>query len=117
MKQAGGWFLGNPRPDYFFSSFFSSAAGAGDEGAALEDEDELSDDDGAVLEAPLDGEVAGALEAGGVLLLLEGLAGALLGLSRPQAVSATAAATAMSSALFIHVPLDWAGGNYDSPLF
>jgi hypothetical protein len=116
VKRAGGWFLGNPRPDYFFSSFFSSAAGAGDEGAALEDEDELSDDDGAVLEAPLEGEVAGALEAGGVLLL-EGLAGALLGLSRPQAVSANAAATAMSSALFIQVPLIGLGGNYDSPLF
>jgi hypothetical protein len=63
-----------------------------------------------VLEAPLEGEVAGALEAGGVLLL-EGLEGALLGLSRLHAVSANAAATAMSSALFIQGSFDWAGGN------
>jgi hypothetical protein len=76
---------------YFFSSFFSSAAGAG-----------------ALLEAPLEGEAlgdAGALEAGGVVLLLEELEGALLGLSRPQAASVNAAATAISSALFIQVPL------------
>jgi hypothetical protein len=84
---------------YFFSSFFSSAAGADDE------------EDGAVLEAPLDGDVlgdAGALEAGGVLLLEE-LEGALLGLSRPQAASVNAAATAISSALFIQVPLTGLG--------
>lgn len=87
----------------------SSAAGAGEElvGAALEEDDEeASEDDGAleegeVLEAPLEGEVLGALEAGGVLLEVEGdLAGAL---SFPHAASANAAATAMSSALVIRM--------------
>jgi hypothetical protein len=96
---------------YFFSSFFASAAGADEEldGAALEeDEDELSEDDGAlgdegaVLDEPVEGEdgEAGALEAGGVLLELEegDLAGAL---SLPHAASANAPTTAMSSALFM----------------
>ena len=75
---------------------------------ALEDEEE----DGGVLEAPLDGELLlleGGVEAGGVLIedeeLLEGgvaeVDGDFLPSSRPQAASANAAATAMRSALLM----------------
>jgi hypothetical protein len=102
----------------------ASALGVDEEpdGAALDEDDE---EDGGVLEAPLegdellDGDEGDALEelllegeellGGGVLALEEGeeVDGALddgpfLASSRPQAVRANAAATAIRRALFIH---------------
>jgi hypothetical protein len=76
--------------------------------ALLEDEapeEGVEDEEGAELEAGgVDGVVVDdeLLLAGGVLLLGE-LAGLFFPSSRPQAVNANAAATAISSALFIHV--------------
>jgi hypothetical protein len=94
----------------------ASALGVDEEpdGAALDE-----DDDGGVLEAPLEGDELGeALEellldgeellGGGVLALEEGEEdgalddGPFLASSRPQAVRANAAATAIRRALFIH---------------
>lgn len=100
---------------YFLSSFLASALGVDEEpdGEALDEDDE--EEDGGVLEAPLlEGdellEEGDELLEGGVVGLEEdeedgeddGALDDFLASSRPQAVRANAAATAMRRALFIH---------------
>lgn len=119
---------------YFLSSFLASAAGVdeGPDGEALDDEEDEGDD--GVLEAPVDGELleGDALEelllegdellAGGVLELedeeVDGALedGPLFASSRPQAVRANAAATAIRRALFINILWLSGVGGFKAPV-